>query len=105
MSRILTGIQSTGTPHLGNILGAIMPAIEMARDPKNDSFLFIADLHSLTQIKEGSLLRENTFSTAATWLAFGINPEQTVFYRQSDVPEVTELTWYLMCYFPYNRLT
>lgn len=105
MARILTGIQSTGTPHLGNILGAIIPAIEMAADPNNDSFLFIADLHSLTQIKDGNLLRENTLSTAATWLAFGINPEKTVFYRQSDVPEVTELTWYLMCYFPFNRLT
>ena len=105
MARILTGIQSTGTPHLGNILGALIPAIEMAGDPDNDSFLFIADLHSLTQIKDGNLLRENTLSTAATWLAFGIDPEKTVFYRQSDVPEVTELTWYLMCYFPYNRLT
>lgn len=104
MARILTGIQSTGTPHLGNILGAIMPAVKMANDPENESFLFIADLHSLTQIKDGNELRENTFSTAATWLAFGIDPEHTVFYRQSDVPEVTELTWYLMCYFPYKRL-
>jgi tryptophanyl-tRNA synthetase len=105
MARILTGIQSTGTPHLGNILGAIIPAIEMAKDPKNESFLFIADMHSLTQIKDGALLRENTLSTAATWLAFGIDPEKTVFYRQSDVPEVTELTWYLMCYFPFSRLS
>lgn len=104
MARILTGIQSTGTPHLGNILGAIVPAVEMANDPKNESFLFIADLHSLTQIKDGNELRGNTLSTAATWLAFGINPERTVFYRQSDVPEVTELTWYLMCFFPYTRL-
>ena len=105
MARILTGIQSTGTPHLGNILGAIVPAIEMAKRPENDSFLFIADLHSLTQIKNGNELRENTLSTAATWLAFGIDPDQSVFYRQSDVPEVTELTWYLMCYFPYTRLS
>jgi len=104
MARILTGIQSTGTPHLGNILGAIVPAIEMGKSPENDSFLFIADLHSLTQIKDGDLLRNNTLSTAATWLAFGIDPEKTVFYRQSDVPEVTELTWYLMCYYPYSRL-
>ena len=104
MARILTGIQSTGTPHLGNILGAIVPAIEMAKQPENESFLFIADLHSLTQIKDGNELRENTLSTAATWLAFGIDPEHTFFYRQSDVPEVTELTWYLMCYFPYSRL-
>ncbi len=105
MARILTGIQSTGTPHLGNILGAIIPAIEMANDPENDSFLFIADLHSLTQIKDGNQLRENTLSTAAAWLAFGLDAEKTVFYRQSDVPQVTELTWYLNCFFPYQRLT
>lgn len=105
MARILTGVQSTGIPHLGNILGAILPAIEMANDEKNDSFLFIADMHSLTQIKDGELLRSNTLSTAATWLAFGLDPEKTVFYRQSDIPEVTELTWYLLCYFPYSRMT
>lgn len=105
MARILTGVQSTGTPHLGNLLGAILPAIEMSESADNESFLFIADLHSLTQIKDGSQLRENTLSTAATWLACGLNPEKTIFYRQSDVAEVTELTWYLMCYFPYSRLT
>ena len=105
MSRILTGVQSTGTPHLGNLLGAILPAIEMANDPNNDSFLFIADMHSLTQIKDGDVLRENTYSTAATWLACGLDFEKTVFYRQSDIPEVTELSWYLSCFFPYQRLT
>ncbi|WP_298474933.1 tryptophan--tRNA ligase [uncultured Maribacter sp.] len=105
MSRILTGIQSTGTPHLGNILGAIMPAIKMAQDPKSESFLFIADMHSLTQIKDGETLRNNTYATAATWLAFGLDVNKTVFYRQSDVPQVTELTWYLNCFFPYQRLT
>ena len=105
MSRILTGIQSTGTPHLGNILGAILPAIRLAQNPSNESFLFIADMHSLTQIKDGSTLRNNTYATAATWLAFGLNPEQTVFYRQSDIPEVTELTWYLLCQYPFQRLT
>ena len=105
MSRILTGIQSTGTPHLGNILGAILPAIEMANDPKNESFLFIANLHSLTQIKDAETLRNNTYSTAATWLAFGLDIEKTVFYRQSDIPQVTELSWYLSCFFPYQRLT
>lgn len=105
MARILTGIQSTGTPHLGNLLGAIIPAIELANDPNNTSFLFIADLHSLTQIKNGEEMRKNTLSTAATWLAFGLNPEKTTFYRQSDVPEVTELTWYLLCYFPFSRLS
>lgn len=105
MSRILTGVQSTGTPHLGNLLGAILPAIEMANQPENDSFLFIADLHSLTQIKDGKELRENTYSTAATWLACGLDIEKTVLYRQSDIPEVTELAWYLSCFFPYQRLT
>lgn len=105
MARILTGIQSTGTPHLGNILGAILPAIEMANDPANESFLFIADMHSLTQIKDAEVLSANTRSVAATWLAFGLDPEKSVFYRQSDVPEVTELTWYLSCFFPYQRLT
>jgi tryptophanyl-tRNA synthetase len=105
MARILTGIQSTGTPHLGNILGAILPAIELASNPANESFLFIADMHSLTQIKDGETLRNNTYATAATWLAFGLDSSKTVFYRQSDVPEVTELMWYLLCMFPYNRLT
>jgi tryptophanyl-tRNA synthetase len=105
MSRILTGVQSTGTPHLGNLLGAILPAIEMANDPKNEAFLFIADMHSLTQIKDGNQLRENTYSTAATWLACGLDINKTVFYRQSDVPQTTELTWYLNCFFPYQRLT
>ena len=105
MSRILTGIQSTGTPHLGNLLGAILPAIKMANDPKNESFLFIADLHSLTQIKDAKLIQDNTYSTAAAWLAFGLNLEKTVFYRQSDIPQVSELSWYLSCFFPYQRLT
>ncbi len=105
MARILTGIQSTGTPHLGNILGAILPAIQLAQDPSNESFLFIADMHSLTQIKDGTTLRQNTYATAATWLAFGLDPNKTVFYRQSDVTEVAELTWYLLCQFPYQRLT
>ena len=105
MSRILTGTQSTGTPHLGNILGAILPAIEMAKNPKNESFLFIADMHSLTQIKDAEILKNNTYSTAATWLACGLDIEKTVFYRQSDIPQVTELSWYLSCFFPYQRLT
>lgn len=105
MTRILTGVQSTGTPHLGNLLGAILPAIKMANDPKNEAFLFIADLHSLTQIKNKETLRDNTYRTAAVWLACGLNPETTVFYRQSDVPEVAELSWYLSCFFPYQRLT
>ncbi len=105
MPRILTGIQSTGTPHLGNILGAILPAIEMANKPENDSFLFIANLHTLTQIKDAVVLSNNTYSTAAAWLAFGLDVEKTVFYRQSDIPQVTELSWYLSCFFPFKRLS
>jgi tryptophanyl-tRNA synthetase len=105
MARILTGIQSTGAPHLGNLLGAIRPAIDLAHQDDNESFLFIADMHSLTQIKGGSELRENTYAVAAAWLAFGLDTNRTVFYRQSDVAEVTELAWYLNCFFPYQRLT
>lgn len=105
MPRVLTGIQSTGTPHLGNILGAILPAIQMSEIPGNDSFLFIADLHSLTQVKDPNTLKNNTLSTAATWLACGLNPDKVVFYRQSDIPQVTELMWYLLTFFPYQRLT
>lgn len=105
MSRILTGVQSTGTPHLGNLLGAIIPAIQMANHAENESFLFIADLHSVTQIKDGKTLRENTYSVAATWLACGLDISKVVFYRQSDVPQTAELSWYLSCFFPFQRLT
>ena len=105
MARILTGIQSTGTPHLGNLLGAILPAIEMANQSEDDSFLFIADLHALTQIKDSSQTKTNTYATAAAWLACGLDPQKTVFYRQSDVPQVTELAWYLNCFFPFSRLS
>ncbi len=104
MARILTGIQATGKPHLGNLLGAILPAIELANAQGNDAFLFIADLHSLTTIHDGKLLRQNGYETAAAWLACGLDTNLSVFYRQSDVPEVTELTWYLNCFMPYSRL-
>lgn len=105
MSRILTGIQATGTPHLGNLLGAIIPAIELSKNPENESFLFIANLHSLTQIKNAEELKQNTYEIAAAWLACGLDTEKTYFYRQSDIPETCELTWYLDCFFPYQRLT
>ena len=105
MARILTGIQSTGTTHLGNLLGAIIPAINLAKDASNESFLFIADLHSLTQVKDSETLKENTYKTAAAWLACGLDPAKTVFYRQSDIAEVTELMWHLLCFYPYKRLT
>ncbi|MDO5509891.1 MAG: tryptophan--tRNA ligase [Weeksellaceae bacterium] len=105
MARILTGVQSTGTPHLGNLLGAIEPAIAMANESDEASFLFIADLHALTQIKDAAQMKENRLNTAAAWLALGLNPDMTTFYCQSDVPQVTELMWYLLNFFPYQRLT
>jgi len=104
MSRILTGIQSTGRPHLGNLLGAILPAIELSRNSANDSLYFIADLHSLTTVRDPALLRANTYAVAAAWLACGFDTEKNLFYRQSDVPQVTELTWYLSCFTPYPML-
>lgn len=105
MARVLTGVQSTGIPHLGNLLGAIIPAIKMSQHADNDSFLFIADLHSLTQIKNSKELKKNTLYTAAAWLACGLDTEKTIFYRQSDVCQTTELFWYLQCFFPYQRMT
>ncbi|MDG1917362.1 MAG: tryptophan--tRNA ligase [Flavobacteriales bacterium] len=104
MARVLTGIQSTGVPHLGNILGAIVPAIELSKNPANESLLFIADLHSLTTIRDAELLRHNTYATAATWLAFGFDTSKNLFYRQSDVTEVCELMWYLNCFTPFPML-
>lgn len=104
MARVLTGIQSSGRPHLGNILGAIIPAIELSRIKNNESFFFIADLHSLTTVKDGEIRRENVNAVAAAWLAFGFDTDNNIFYRQSDLPEVTELTWYLNCFTPYPML-
>jgi tryptophanyl-tRNA synthetase len=104
MARILTGIQSSGIPHLGNLLGAIIPAIELSNYPKNESLFFIADMHSLTTIRDAELLKENTYATAAAWLAFGFNTDNNIFYRQSDIPEVCELMWYLNCLTPYPML-
>ena len=105
MARILTGIQSTGRPHLGNILGAIIPAIELSKKENNQSLFFIADLHSFTTIRDAKTLKENTYATAAAWLAFGFDTNSNLFYRQSDVSEVCELTWYLNCFTPYPMLT
>lgn len=104
MSRILTGIQSSGKPHLGNLLGAIIPAIQLSLRPQNDSFFFIADFHSLTTIKEAELRQQNIRAVAAAWLAFGFDTEKNTFYRQSRIPEVAELTWYLSCFTPYPML-
>jgi len=104
MARVLTGIQSSGRPHLGNILGAIVPAIELIKQNKEESYIFIADFHSLTSSKDSDLRKENTLAVAAAWLAFGLDIEQTVFYRQSRRPEVAELTWYLSCFTPFPML-
>lgn len=105
MPRVLTGVQATGVPHLGNILGAISPAIEMANSSADNSFIFIADLHALTQIKDPELLKQNTYEVAACWLSLGLDTEKAIFYRQSDVAQVTELMWYLLNFFPFQRLT
>lgn len=104
MSRILTGIQSTGRPHLGNILGAIVPAIALSNEKNNESLFFIADLHSLTTIKDAETRKQNTNAVAAAWLAFGFDTDQNIFYRQSRIPEVCEMTWYLNCFTPYPML-
>ncbi|MCS6974997.1 MAG: tryptophan--tRNA ligase [Cyclobacteriaceae bacterium] len=102
--RILTGIQSSGKPHLGNVLGAILPAIQLSRQPQNESFFFIADLHSLTTIRDANQRKENVQAVAAAWLAFGFDTEKNYLYRQSRIPEVCELTWYLNCFTPYPML-
>lgn len=104
MARILTGIQSSGRPHLGNLLGAIIPAIKLSQQAGNESFFFIADLHSLTTIKDAKVRQENTRAVAAAWLAFGFDIEKNVLYRQSQIPEVCELTWYLNCLTPFPML-
>lgn len=104
MSRILTGIQSSGRPHLGNLLGAIIPAIELSKNTNNESLYFIADLHALTTVRDAEALRMNTYAVAAAWLAFGFDTDRNIFYRQSDIPEVTELSWYLNCFTPYPML-
>ena len=107
MARILTGIQSSGTGgevHLGNILGAISPGVTLSQKKEHEAFFFIADLHSLTSVKDADIRRKNVYAVAAAWLAFGFDTNKNVFYRQSDVPEVCELTWYLNCFTPFPML-
>lgn len=104
MARVLTGIQSTNVPHLGNILGAILPALELSQKANNESLFFIADLHTLISKKDAGFVKESTMAVAATWLAFGLDTQKTIFYRQSKVPQVTELAWYLNCFTPYPML-
>jgi tryptophanyl-tRNA synthetase len=95
--RILTGITTTGTPHLGNYVGAIRPAIAASKQSDNESFFFLADYHALIKSTDPKLVQQSTKEIAATWLALGLDTEQTIFYRQSDVPEITELCWMLTC--------
>lgn len=103
--RILTGIQASGRPHLGNILGAIRPAVTLSKDPSNESFLFIADLHTLTSLKDGEQLKQNTYAIAAAWLACGFDADHNYFYRQSRLAGFhTELMWYLNCFTPFPML-
>lgn len=105
MARILTGIQASGKPHLGNILGAILPAVALSKEENNESFLFIADLHSLTTVKDAAAMKENTRAVAAAWLACGFDTEKNYFYRQSRLASYhTELMWYLNCQTPYPML-
>ncbi len=104
MPRVLTGIQSTGVPHLGNILGAILPGISMSQKKETEALFFIANLHSYTSIKDPEIIKSNTYSVAAAWLAFGFDTTKNIFYRQSDVPQVCELAWYLNCYAPFPML-
>ena len=102
--RILSGVQSSGTLHLGNYFGMMRPSIQMQEDDNNECFYFIANFHALTQLPEPALLRERTFNVALDFLACGINPEKTVFFRQSDVNEVQELSWILSCLTPMGLL-
>lgn len=97
-SRVLTGITTTGTPHLGNYVGAIKPAIEASQAQDADSFLFLADYHALIKSRDPDAIRQSTKEIAATWLALGLNTDKVTFYRQSDVPEITELAWVLTCW-------
>lgn len=102
--KLLTGIQSTGVPHLGNLLSVIFPSISLIQTELYLPFIFIADLHAFTSSPNSSLLKLNTYKVAAAWIASGLNTNKVIFYRQSDVPEVTELYWYFNCLYPYQRL-
>ncbi len=105
MSRILTGIQSTGKQHLGNILGAIKPLIELSNQPQHEAFAFVADFHSLTTVRNAEELKESTKNAVAVWIACGFDHHKNTIYLQSDVPEVAELTWYLSCFTPFPMLS
>ena len=104
MARILTGIQSSGKPHLGNLLGAILPGVELSQHRDNECFFFIADMHSVTSIKDAASRIEHSQAVAAAWIACGLDTDRHVFYRQSDVAEVGEFAWYLNCFTPFPML-
>jgi tryptophanyl-tRNA synthetase len=104
MPRVLTGLQSSGRQHLGNLLGAVLPAIKLSDSSQNESFYFIADLHSLTSIKDSTKRKESVLATAAAWIACGFDTDRHFFYRQSQIPMVCELAWYLSCFTPYPML-
>ena len=97
LTRVLTGITTTGTPHLGNYVGAIRPAIEASKDVAVEAYLFLADFHALIKNQNPDQVAQSSREIAAAWLALGLDPETTHFYRQSDIPEITELTWILCC--------
>jgi len=104
MTRYLTGIQSSGRPHLGNVLGAISPAIKLSQKPDSQSLFFIADLHSLTTVKDAKDRQGHIMAVAAAWIALGFDYERNILYRQSQIAQVCELTWYLNCFTPYPML-
>ncbi len=96
-TRVLTGITTTGTPHLGNYVGAIRPAVAASQDDNVESFLFLADLHAQIKCHDPDHIHQSTKEIAASWLALGLNPDKTIFYRQSDIPEISELSWTISC--------
>ena len=96
-TRFLTGITTTGTPHLGNFVGSIRPSVAASLRPGVQSFYFLADYHALIKCEDPARIQRSTLEIAASWLAAGLDPEKVTFYRQSDIPETTELTWFLTC--------
>ena len=96
-TRVLTGITTTGTPHLGNYVGAIRPTVQASRDARTDGFYFLADYHALIKCDDPARIQRSTMEIAASWIASGLDPEKVTFYRQSDIPEIPELTWFLTC--------
>ena len=97
LTRVLTGITTTGTPHLGNYVGAIRPTVQASRNPATQGFYFLADYHALIKCDEPARIQLSTLEIAASWIAAGLDPERVMFYRQSDIPEIPELTWFLTC--------